>query len=109
MSIEYILILIIIWKLFEIGDMMVILPRAFHMGLNLSVNICEAHNAASKDWIGIGELAVDDACYCDSQKERVKIDFKLAHGMLLILIRCPNFLLNAFIHYYISFEYCIIL
>lgn len=55
--------------------MIVVFPCSFHMGVNLALNICVAHNATSKDWINIGELAEDDACYYDSQKDQLKIDF----------------------------------
>ncbi len=43
-------------------NMMVVFSCSFHIGVHLALNICEAHNASSKDWINFGELAEDDAC-----------------------------------------------
>ena len=59
------------------GDMIVGFSYSFQMGVNLALYICEAHNFTSKDWINIGELAEDDACYCDSQKDQVKLGFSM--------------------------------
>lgn len=36
----------------EPGDLVVTMPNAWHMGVNLDYNECEAANFALSDWVG---------------------------------------------------------
>lgn len=57
---------------------MVVFPKAFHMGVNLDMTVCEAFNAASKAWVQIGEDSIP--CLCGKLKHQPNIDYELARG-----------------------------
>ena len=61
-----------------LGDLVVIFPRAFHMGVNLDMTVCEALNGASKAWVEIGEKSIP--CQCGEVKDQPEIDYVLARG-----------------------------